>query len=353
MVSINRRQFGGLGLTSLAAAAMPNVAWASSRKLSDSMPKPASVDAFKVLNPELRTPAPFGNGPKMTFSSKTLADIRKHIPQPPAVDPAVPLAQRNVAGLSGAPDVPVYVLNANQQKLRPAILHMHGGGFILGTARQEIARLQKMAKELDCVIVTVEYRLAPETRWEGSLSDNYAALKWLYAQAEELGVDRSRIALMGESAGGGHAALLAQTAVRRGEIPLLFQLLVYPMLDDRTGTKPLPSHIGTFGWDAASNQFGWASFLGHAPGGSSIAGVPGRASSLTGLPPTFIGVGSIDLFAHEDMTYAQRLVEAGVPTELCLVPGGYHGFDFVDAPVSRRFNASKLAALRSAFDERW
>jgi acetyl esterase/lipase len=257
----------------------------------------------------------------------------------------------------GLPAVRVYVVNAKPGQRRPAILHTHGGGFILGSAKQELPRLQTLATALDCTIATVEYQLAPEARYTTSVEQNYAGLRWLHAQADVLGVDRARLAVMGESAGGGHAALLAFAARDRGEVPLVFQLLVYPMLDDRTGSsRQLPPFFGSVGWSPAENRFGWRAFLGVEPGGRAVptAAVPARRTDLSGLPPTFIGVGGIDLFAGEDIDFAKRLVAVGVPTELLVVPGAFHGFDAAgaDTKLAANFNAAKLAALRRAFGDR-
>lgn len=351
MGGISRRQFGTGGMAAAVTALAPRQLWA---KPFISASVLEGVDPLGAVHPQLRPAIAAMRGAKMTLTDATLAQMRMHIPAPPPADPSVPVAAQRISGAAGQPPVTVYVINQREGSGRPAILHVHGGGYILGRAQQEIARLQRIATDLNCVIVTVEYRLAPEARWRESLADNYAGLKWLHDQAETLGVDRSRIAVMGESAGGGHAALLAQAATRLGEVPLVFQALVYPMLDDRTGsTRAMPRHIGAFGWDAASNRFGWASLLGREPGGASVEGVPGRTLSLKGLPPAFIGVGSVDLFVDEDVDYARRLITAGVPTELCVVPGGFHGFDFVDVPVAHRFNAAKLNALRTAFNEPW
>jgi acetyl esterase/lipase len=270
---------------------------------------------------------------------------------PPAASPTV--RKQAIKGRAGAPDVSVYVINAKPGQRKPAILHTHGGGYVMGVAASNIATLQPIAAALDCVVVTVEYRLAPETTFQGSIEDNYAALKWMHDGDEQLGVDRARIAVMGESAGGGHAALLAITARDRGEVPLVFQCLVYPMLDDRTGTRLHPKRpVGTFVWTEAMNRFGWECFLGQAPGTAAVPSraVPARQPNLRGLPPAFIGVGSIDLFADEDIGYARRLIASGVPAELVVVPGAFHGFDSVasDTPVARQFTASKLQALRRA-----
>ncbi|MEO7248011.1 MAG: alpha/beta hydrolase, partial [Novosphingobium sp.] len=246
--------------------------------------------------------------------------------------------------------------NAKPGTARPAILHTHGGGFFMGSAEASIAEFQRLARDLDCVAVTVQYRLAPETIWAGSLEDNYTALKWLNTNAATLGVDPARIAVMGESAGGGHAALLAITARDRGEVPLCFQCLTYPMLDDRTGSsRPVPPHVGRIIWTAVDNRFGWESFLGQKPGGRHApkGAVPARVENLAGLPPAWIGVGSIDLFFDEDVEYARRLNNAGVPAELIVVPGAFHGFDGIGAmlgtivPIAERFHAARLVALRA------
>jgi acetyl esterase/lipase len=253
-----------------------------------------------------------------------------------------------------APDVIIYVINGDAGIVRPAILHMHGGGFVAGTAAGSVADLQVIAKALDCVVVTVEYRLAPETDFRGSLEDNYAALAWLHQNTDALGVDPSRIAVMGESAGGGHAAILALAARDRGEYPICFQALTYPMLDDRTGSSVTPpSHVGTYVWRTDFNIAGWTAFLGQPAGGAEApsGAVPARVDDLSGLPATFIGTGSLDLFVVEDLEYSRRLIEAGVPTELHIVPGAFHGFEaiVIASSASRRYRLTLFNALARAF----
>jgi acetyl esterase/lipase len=281
---------------------------------------------------------------------------RKHGGGPPTPERLadVPVREQMIPGPNGAPDVKLYVINARAGTSRPGILHTHGGGYILGTAATDIRRLQGLARELDCVIVSVEYRLAPETDYTGSMEDNYAGLRWMYGNAVQLGLDRARIAVTGESAGGGHAALLAITARDRGEIPIAFQALVYPMLDDRTGgVAKVPPHIATVGWSASENQYGWRAFLRRQPGTDEVPAraVPARTKGLAGLPPAFIEVGGIDLFVSEDIEYARRLNEAGVPTELLVIPGAFHGFDQLapESPQAEQFIRAKVEALRRAF----
>ncbi len=277
-------------------------------------------------------------------------------PGPPPQDlmPGIPVAERDIPPAGRLPGVKVYVVNSDPNRRRPAILHTHGGGFVLGSARGELRNLQETALALDCVIITVEYRLSPQARYTQSTEDTYAGLKWLHDDAASLGIDRSRIAVMGESAGGGHAAILAIKARDRGEVPLVFQSLVYPMLDDRTGSVgQIPSFIATVGWSPPENRLGWESFLGVEPGGRDVpvAAVLARLEDLSGLPPAWIGVGGVDLFATEDITYARRLTLAEVPTQLLVMPGGFHGFDRVAAEtgMAREFTQSKLSALRRAF----
>ncbi|MCB2076814.1 MAG: alpha/beta hydrolase [Novosphingobium sp.] len=274
---------------------------------------------------------------------------------PPASDD-IPYDRKIIPGGKGQPDVELYVVNSRPGERRPAILHTHGGGFVSGSAKASTSMLQDLCRELDCMAVSVEYRLAPETTWQGSLEDSYAGLKWLHDNADALGADPSRIALFGESAGGGHAALLAIAARDRGEVPVAFQCLIYPMLDDRTGsTRQVPDHVGKIIWNAQKNRFGWECFLGVEPGSANVpaSAVPARVNDLSGLPPAFIGVGTIDLFVDEDVDYAQRLNAAGVPVELIVVPGVFHGFDnpMFPAKVTRWFNAAKHEALRQAFQQ--
>jgi acetyl esterase/lipase len=317
---------------------------------------PLPSDIIKHVHPELRSMLPrLLSMPTSVLTAETLAKSRVGAlgySFPPLSAPA--WSERTIPGPKGAPDVRIFIVNAKARRaLRPAILHMHGGGFVIGAAKTGIRALQEIAQALDCVIVTVDYRLAPETRFEGSLEDNYAALKWLDQHAAELGGDRSRIAVMGESAGGGHAAMLAIAARDRGEIPILYQALIYPMLDDRTGsTVQKPSIMGAILWTPASNRFGWTSFLGVPAGAKHVpkGAVPARLENLAGLPPAFIGVGSIDLFVDEDIDYARRLIDSGVPTELHVVPGAFHGFDGIPGTtIGPRFRASLIEALRQAF----
>jgi acetyl esterase/lipase len=267
--------------------------------------------------------------------------------------PDISVSERLVPGPEGAPEVRVLVYEpANRSTPLPALFWIHGGGYIGGFPEQDDLRIKNMVLDIGCVVVSVDYRLAPETPHPGPIEDCYAALRWLYTHAGELGVDASRIAIGGGSAGGGLAAALALLTRDRGEIPLVFQLLIFPMLDDRTVTTPDPHpYTGEFGWTAQANRFGWTSLLGQEPGGPGVSpyAAAARAEHLEGLPPAFISVGALDLFLEEDLEYARRLVRAGVPTELHLYPGGYHGFGLVpEAQVSQAAARDQLAALKRA-----
>lgn len=315
--------------------------------------KPTAIDPMSLVNPELR-PAlqamlKAGPMPKLpaNVSLSQILDFRRATDHPVQFLPQPAVTERMVPVAKGAPDVRIYIINSTPGTTKPAILHMHGGGYIIGTARGNVPSLQRMARTLDCVIVTVEYRLAPEAHFPASLNENYAALKYLHTNARTLGVDPTRIAITGESAGGGHAAMLAIHARNRSEVPILFQSLVYPMLDDRTGSTRNPApYIGTFTWNRDYNRLGWSSLLGKLPATS-----PSREPNLSGLPPTWLGVGSLDLFIDEDLDFAHRLIDSGIPTELLVIPGAYHGFDNIapTASVSKEFTRSRLTALARAF----
>lgn len=264
----------------------------------------------------------------------------------PRSRPGVCASVREVPGAQG---VRMFVPDGATDP-RPAVLWIHGGGFIMGSPAQEDAMATTLVRELGAIVVAPSYRLAPEHPFPAAMDDLYATLVWLHANAEALGVRADRIAVAGVSAGGGLAAGLTLLARARGQVPVAFQLLVYPMLDDRTVTRTVDGRNHRL-WTAGSNRFGWASYLGREPGGAAVPAYasPARAESLAGLPPTWIGVGTFDLFHDEDVAYAKRLAAAGVPTELEVVPGVFHAFDRLPrARVAKAFRARQVAALRRA-----
>jgi acetyl esterase/lipase len=349
---LTRRDFaismGGLGLA-LGLGRMSLLGQAKGTPVPAALPEAAD---YSLVDPEL-VPA-LQQFPAVEITPEMVKQSRKSKISKPLPAPAPKAVSRKIPGPTGAPKVKVWIVDpAPSQKNKPVLLHMHGGGFVMSDTML-LPRIQGIAKDCGCVVVSVEYRLAPETRYPGALQDNYAALKWVYANAAELGIDPTRIAIGGESAGGGHAAMLALYARDRKEVPIIFQLLIYPQLDDRTGSTKTPaSGSGEFLWTVKDNQFGWSSLLGVPAGSASVpaGAVPARTADLAGLPPTWIGVGSIDLFVEEDKEYAKRLEAAGVPTKLVTVPGAYHGFDVLapTAKISQQFTASWKSALRDAF----
>lgn len=241
-------------------------------------------------------------------------------------------------------------------KDRPALLHIHGGGMIVGSARAMKAGPSGMAAALGIPVASVEYRLAPETPFPGPQEDCLAALQWLADNAVRLGVDPARIGVIGESAGGGLAAATAQLARDTGGPALAAQILVYPMIDHRTGGDACPyanRTTGEFIWTRHSNQFGWEALRDDYAVDDARKGwfSPSLADDLAGLPPTWIGTGSLDLFFDENLDYARRLVDAGVPVELHSYPGGIHAFNVVaDAGIAKAFSRDMLGAIARMLD---
>ncbi|WP_077086741.1 alpha/beta hydrolase [Mycobacterium rhizamassiliense] len=223
-----------------------------------------------------------------------------------------------------------------------ALLWIHGGGYVIGTAAQDDGLCRRFASRLGLTVASVDYRLAPEHPYPAPVDDCYAALTWLAGLPS---VDPARIAIGGASAGGGLAATLAFLARDRGEVTPAFQLLAYPMIDDRSSATA-PNRDYRL-WSPRSNHFGWTAYLGDA---DPQVAVPARRDDLSGLPPAWIGVGTHDLFHDEDLAYAERLQSAGVPCQVDVIPGAFHGFDlFVPkADVSQGFFNTQCGALRGA-----
>ncbi len=232
----------------------------------------------------------------------------------------------------------------------PVLLWMHGGGYVMGRPEQDDGNCAQFVHELDITVVSVDYRCAPKHPFPAALDDCHSALKWVFTHSQELNIDPGRIAIGGNSAGGGLAAALAQLAHDQKEITPVFQLLVYPMLDDRTVLRTDVDDRNNVTWTHKSNRFGWESYLGQECGAEKAPAysVPARRADLSGLPPAWIGVGDLDIFHDEVVAYAQRLRECGVACEWEVIPGAFHGFDVFDpkVPIVQGFRKSQIAALK-------
>ena len=231
----------------------------------------------------------------------------------------------------------------------PAVVFLHGGGMIMGSVEQDDRFIAAYAAESGVPVLAVDYRLAPEHPHPDPVEDCYAGLAWLAAHASDLGVDPGRIALMGESAGGGLAAGTALLARDRGPA-VARQILIHPMLDDRN-TVPDPALAPFTLWSYDDNYTGWHALLGERLGTGDVPApaAPARALDLAGLPAAYLEVGGLDIFRDEDIEFARRLAAAGVPVELHVHPGCPHGFDLIApaADIARRARADRLRAMTS------
>ncbi|WP_432543480.1 alpha/beta hydrolase [Kineococcus sp. SYSU DK002] len=297
--------------------------------------------------------------PPDAYRPDTIAEMRRPVPGVPAPtddalsrDGAYRVEERTVPGPDGAPDVPLLLcLPRRAGAPVPALYFIHGGGMIVGDNRFGLPEVLDLAAPLGMAVVSVEYRLAPETPHPGPVEDSYAGLRWLSEHAGELGVDPGRVVVAGMSAGGGLAAGVALLARDRGGPAIAGQMLLSPMLDDR-GDSPSAHQMRGLGvWDSRSNRTGWDALLGEGVrGGPDVPAyaAPARAADLSGLPPTFVDVGSAETFRDEDVAFAGRLWQAGGRGELHVWPGGFHGFDVVApaAALSKDAIAARAAWLR-------
>lgn len=299
----------------------------STSHLSEAAKRAGPLDVGPLLDPALRDSLSGFELPEL--DAAMIAAIRSApFPAPTLSDRVMRTEHRVPHHVPGAPSVPVRVHRpAAVSDPLPAIVTIHGGGYLFGSYVMDDAMLDRWCQSFGIVGVSVEYRLAPETPYPGPLEDCYAALRWAHDNADELGAGSGRIGVYGLSAGGGLAAALTLLARDRGEVALSFALLDSPMLDDRQTSESLLVQ-GLYVWTASSNELGWRSYLGPMYGTDYVPpyAAAARAADLVGLPPTCVVVGAIDGFRDENVTYAQRLNQAGVPCELHVIAGLPHGY---------------------------
>jgi acetyl esterase len=259
------------------------------------------------------------------------------------------VTSRLIPGLPDGPEVGVRLYQPAGEASRPALVYFHGGGFVLGHVELFDRTCKKFATSIDAVVVSVDYRLAPEHPFPAAIDDCYAALEWVASNAKELGVDPAAIAVGGVSAGGALAAAVALLARDRSGPAVAFQLLINPVLDDRLDTASFRAFTDTPLWDTRDVTAMWDLYLGPEHGQASPYAAPGRATDLAGLPPAYVLTSEFDPLRDEGIAYALRMLEAGVSVELHNYAGTFHSFDaFSSTAVSRAAMAEQQGALRRA-----
>ena len=287
--------------------------------------------------------------PDMPFGDVAVAraDLDKLVAAAPPTDATgVRIEERFIPGPDGAPKVRVEILTPDSGATdRPGVLDIHGGGFAIGSPKLDEALNVAIAREIGAVVVSVDYRLAPEHPFPAPAEDCYAALVWFAQNAKELGVDPARIAVLGDSSGGGLAATTALLARDRGTPPLAMQVLLEPELDDRLETESMMRGTDTPVWRYEKAVQSWDYYL--AGQEATPYAAPARMQDLSGLPATYLTVNELDPLRDEGLDYAHRLLRAGVSTELHCWPGAYHGFNLViEAQITQRANRALIDTLR-------
>jgi acetyl esterase/lipase len=317
----------------------------------------AEFDLMEAMDPEIAAALP--NIPVLDLSDIPKARTERWKIMQQALerwnpDPGVVRENHMIPGCEGDPEVRVRIYRpADQDGQLPCLFWIHGGGHVLGQVEQDDPAMDFYVGSIGCVAVSVDWRLPPEHPYPAPMDDCYAGLAWTYEHAAELGIDPGRIVVGGASSGGGSAAGLTLLARDRGEVPVAAQFLVYPMIDDRNVTPS--SHLITHHkvWNRTSNIIGWRSYLGDLFGTDDVPpyAAPTRAEDLSGLPPTWMATGDLDLFVDENIDYAQRLIRAGVPTEFHVYPRAIHGFDVFapDSAVSKRYVVERNAGMARLF----
>lgn len=300
---------------------------------------------YDRIDPELR-PA-LDSFPGFEINRENVLQVREMM-DGMRVEPEVEVLSDKTSISTPDGNLDIYIFRKNDRPNQPAALWIHGGGYIMGSA--DDVRAKVFAHDCDCTVFSVDYRMAPEHPFPAGPEDCYAALSWLMNNDDDLGIDSSKVVLGGASAGAGMAAGVALMNRDRENFPLTLQLLLYPMIDNlhATGSGEITNHAV---WNLPTSVNAWEMYLDGTPDlDASPYAAATRARDLSGLPATYICVGTEDLFRDEDIDYARRVSEAGVPCELAVFPGMYHaGESFVpNAAVSQRMNQSILSALTHA-----
>jgi len=279
----------------------------------------------------------------------------RQIPTPPdGQSETVRITERYIAGGDGKKMlIKVYEPIHKDNKSLPGVLWNHGGGYVLGHPNSDDRLCESFVDNVNCVVVSADYRLAPEHPYPAAIDDCYAALKWMTDSYIKLNIDLKRIAITGGSAGGGITAALSLLARDRGGPNICFQMPLYPMIDNRNITpSSLEITDNRAVWFKSNNIAAWKMYLGEIENGDIPQyAVPSRADNFEGLPPTYTCVGQLDPFRDETIDYVARLARAGVEVEFKLYPGCFHAFEHIapDAEISKQARTEYINALSKAF----
>jgi acetyl esterase/lipase len=263
----------------------------------------------------------------------------------PELDSRVTCEDRTIPGPSGDQKIRIYSPKKKKGS-SPGLVFIHGGGMILGSVEGEAGTAQMICGETGAVVVSVDYRKAPEDPYPAGVNDCYSASQWVFDHAEELGIDVDNIGIYGGSAGGGLALAVCLMARDRKTLNFAYMMPIYPMIDDRNETKSTHEVTEVGIWDRAGNEEAWKLYLGGQEADGYAA--PARAEDVSALPPAFIDVGEMDAFRDEDTVFALRLLQSGVPCEFRIYPGAYHASEVFapEAELSKRIWAGRLEALK-------
>jgi acetyl esterase/lipase len=310
---------------------------------------PAGIDPELARSAELQPDLDFADPVRARASLSRAFTVSKALRPQQAGAEGLTVTDRPVPAREGSPDVPVRIYDpADRPDPSPALVFFHGGAFVAGDLETEDARCAEIARRTGTLVVSVDYRLAPEHPFPAGFHDCYDVLVWTASHSAELGVDPTRIAVGGSSAGGALAAAVSLAARDLGGPRIILQMLLYPVIDDALDTVSMRAFAHTPGWNQPNSVHMWNHYLGSGDRGEvSPYAVPWRATDLTGLPPAYVLTAEFDPLRDEGVRYAVRLLAADVPTELHQFPGAFHGFDAAApaATLTRRSLDEQCAVL--------